>query len=82
MSRHQPAHGIVAMKALEFQATLNPDHTFTVPPAIADQVSSDSPMRIILLFPDEKAEDSDWNRLAAEQFLKGYAESDSIYDNV
>jgi hypothetical protein len=70
------------MKALEFQATLNADHTLTVPPLIADQVSSDSLMRIILLFPEEKSEDADWNRLAAEQFLKGYAESDSIYDNV
>lgn len=70
------------MKALEFQATLNADHTLTVPPLIADQVSLDAPLRIILLLPEERSEDSDWNRLTAEQFLKGYAESDSIYDNV
>ncbi len=78
----QPVHGSAAMRALEFQTILNPDHTLTVPPAIAEQVSLDSPVRIILLLPDEKSEDADWNRLATEQLLKGYAESDSIYDNV
>jgi hypothetical protein len=82
MSLDEHDHGSAAMKALEFQATLNADHTLTVPPLIADQVAPDSPLRIILLFPEEKSQDVDWNRLAAEQFLKGYAQSDSIYDNV
>ncbi len=82
MSLQVHAPGNAAMKALEFQATLNADHTLTVPPLIADQLSSDSPMRIIVLFPEGAAEDADWNHLAAEQFLKGYAQSDSIYDNV
>lgn len=32
---------------------------------------------------EENAEDdADWNELAAEQFLKGYAPSDSIYDDL
>lgn len=30
--------------------------------------------------PAEQAEETAWNHLAAEEFLKGYAESDAIYD--
>ncbi len=70
------------MKALEFQTTLNPDHTLTVPSEVAAQVSSASSLRIIVLVPEQHEDDTDWNRLAASQFLKGYAESDSIYDHL
>ncbi len=31
---------------------------------------------------DEEAEEHAWQRLVTEQFFKGYAESDSIYDQL
>ena len=36
-------------------------------------------MRGMILVPDMD-EDAEWAALTAEQFLKGYAESDAIYD--
>jgi hypothetical protein len=69
------------MKALEFQAALNPDCTLTVPADIAAQVQREQSLRVILLVPDS-TEDKDWAHLTAEQFLKGYADSDAIYDEL
>jgi hypothetical protein len=31
---------------------------------------------------EERSEEQDWQRLVTEQFFKGYAESDSIYDSL
>ncbi len=31
---------------------------------------------------EERAEEQAWQRLVTEQFFKGYAESDSIYDEL
>jgi hypothetical protein len=30
----------------------------------------------------EDAEAADWERLAAQEFLQGYAESDAVYDQL
>jgi hypothetical protein len=35
--------------------------------------------RVILLI--EESADNDWKKVTAQQFLNGYDESDSIYDN-
>lgn len=69
------------MKALEFQVRINPDHTLTLPPEVAAQIQQGQAVRVILLIP-ESEEDRDWERLTAEQFLKGYTESDALYDNL
>ena len=71
--------GIPHMKALEFQTRVNPDGTVTLPPDVASQVHDVHPVRVILLIP-ESAEDREWANLTAEQFLKGYAPGDAIYD--
>jgi hypothetical protein len=69
------------MKALEFQTQLNPDHTLTVPPGVAQQIRSEEPFRVVLLLP-EAAEDEAWAGLTAEQFLNGYSDGDAIYDQL
>ena len=68
------------MKAFEFSAKLSADG-LAVPAEVASQISPDQRIRVILLVPDEK-EDSAWANLTSEQFLKGYAASDSIYDKL
>jgi hypothetical protein len=68
------------MKALEFQTRLNPDATLTVPAELAAQIRREQPVRVILLLP-ELDEDAEWAQMAAEQFLQGYAEGDSLYDD-
>ena len=69
------------MKALEFEAQLNPDQTLSVPQAVAAQLPQGERVRVLVLV-DELSEDEAWQRLATEQFFKGYAESDSIYDEL
>ena len=69
------------MKTLEFRARLNPDHTLTVPTELVAQLRSDEPVRVILLVP-ELGEDQAWSHLTAEQFVKGYADGDAIYDEL
>lgn len=69
------------MKTLEFRASLNPDHTLTVPPEVAAQLHAEQPVQVILLL-SESDEDRAWGHLAAEQFLMGYATSDAIYDEL
>jgi hypothetical protein len=63
---------------LNFQAELGPDGTVRVPPEVASQLTS-ATFRVLLLIPDTQ-EDVDWKRLTGEQFLRGYAPGDAIYD--
>lgn len=69
------------MKALEFETTLSADANLKVPENLAGQIPREEAVRVIVLLP-EHAEDEDWQRLASEQLLSGYSESDSIYDAV
>ncbi len=69
------------MKAFEFQATLSKDKTLEVPAEMKSLLPVGSPVRVILLLPDQN-ENADWARLTAQQFQKGYAEADAIYDNL
>jgi hypothetical protein len=69
------------MRVLEFETQLNPDHTLTVPPGVAQQIEGEEPLRVVLLVPDA-AEDRSWAKLTAQQFLDGYSEGDAIYDQL
>lgn len=69
------------MKAFEFLATLDTNRTLPVPEPIATQLSTKSSVRVIVLVP-ESDEDAAWDDLTTQQFLKGYADSDAIYDDV
>ena len=65
------------MKALEFETTLSEDSNLKVPENLAGLIPKEEAVRVLL---PERAEDQDWQRLASEQLLLGYSESDSIYD--
>lgn len=69
------------MKALEFQASVNPDSTLSVPAEIAAQLPRGLRLRVLLLLPDGN-EDQEWAELTTEQFANGYSESDNIYDQL
>ena len=69
------------MKALEFEASVNPDRTLSIPPAVAAQLPPGQPVRVVLLVADSE-EERDWSELTAAQFLKGYGEGDAIYDEL
>jgi hypothetical protein len=69
------------MKAFEFQASINPDRTLTIPQTVADQLPSPGAVRVIVLI-DEDDEDRDWARLTSERFFQGYDEDDAVYDQL
>lgn len=69
------------MKALAFEAQVNPDHTLPIPSTVAAEIPAGQMVRVLVLLPDS-SEDADWERLTTEQFLKGCADSDAIYDEL
>ena len=69
------------MKTLEFDSHVTADKTLTVPSEVAVELEPEQSLRVILIVPGAE-EDRDWGQLTAEQFLKGYAESDSLYDDL
>ena len=69
------------MKHFEFETYITDDQTVKVPPEVAAQIERDRPVHVIVVVPDDR-EDQQWTELTAEQFLRGYADSDAIYDDV
>ncbi len=69
------------MKAIEFRSQLNADNSLAVPAALADDIPSQCPLRVLVLIP-ETDEDRQWESLTAFEFGQGYAESDAIYDDL
>jgi hypothetical protein len=69
------------MKALEFQAQLNSDGSLAIPASLLSTVPVGQTVRVIVLVPENEA-DQEWEQLAAEEFGKGYAESDALYDQI
>jgi hypothetical protein len=69
------------MKTLECTAEVKEDNTLSIPSEIAEQLRGTASVRVVILLPDLD-EDADWKRLGMEQFFKGYAESDAIYDEL
>lgn len=74
------------MTALEFEASLDPNGTVRVPQDLAVRLQNVPSFRVLLLVPgtEETAaeEDAAWARMTEREFFRGYAESDSIYDDV
>lgn len=70
------------MKALEFKTQLK-NNRIEIPKNLHKLVntSKNKDVRVILLMdePDQN-ENDDFKNLVREQFLKGYAKTDSIYD--
>ena len=69
------------MKALEFKARMK-NNTIRVPDNLTGELSGEKNFRVIVLLEElENKEEDEFIALAQEQFLNGYSESDSIYDN-
>jgi hypothetical protein len=69
------------MKALEFVGQLDANNAIAVPRDIAARIGQGQAIRVIMLLP-EASEGEDWSRLTTEEFFKGYADTDAIYDDV
>ncbi len=69
------------MKAIEFQAQVNPDQTLKVPASVMGTIPVGQAVRVLILVPDNDT-DKEWEYLAAEAFGQGYADGDAIYDQL
>ena len=68
------------MQAFEFHAQPAPDGSIQLPPDIAKQVDPALGVKVIVLLPED--EERAWVRFGMEQFAKGYAATDNIYDDL
>ncbi len=70
------------MKALEFKSKIK-NNKIQIPENVQSQLKKENDVRVIVLIedPDEVCDDIDFKNAAASNFLRGYSESDTIYDN-
>ncbi|MHB1559089.1 MAG: hypothetical protein ACYC61_16680 [Isosphaeraceae bacterium] len=69
------------MKAIEFESSLTPEHTLSVPASALVAIPIGQAVRVLILLP-ESDDDHEWERRTAEEFGRGYADSDAIYDQL
>jgi bifunctional DNA-binding transcriptional regulator/antitoxin component of YhaV-PrlF toxin-antitoxin module len=71
------------MKALEFKSKIK-NNRIIIPTGVRSKLMSDAnkDVRVIVLIDDpaEDVEELNLKKASASEFLKGYSESDSIYD--
>ena len=67
------------MKAYEYYAEMLPDGHLSIPESLKEKLKQDSKVRVMLFVEEE---DFDWNLLTNREYLKGYSDKDSIYDNL
>ena len=71
------------MRAIEFKSKIK-NNQISIPTKLQSELKfrQDRDVRVIVLIDDsETADDLMFQQAAQSQFLKGYADSDSIYDN-
>lgn len=68
------------MRAFEFLASPAADGSIRLPPDVANQIDLEQDVKVIVLVPDD--EEQAWTQFGMEQFAKGYAPSDDIYDDL
>jgi hypothetical protein len=67
------------MQAFEFETEIQ-NHAIRIPAELEAKLPSGGQLRVIILAGED--DDASWKRATANTFLAGYAESDSIYDNL
>jgi hypothetical protein len=70
------------LKAYEFPVKVTSEGELDIPHALTEILPRGEIVRMILLIsePTDVYEQAAWSRMAAEQFLSGYSEVDTIYD--
>ncbi len=72
------------MKAYEFAGEVMADGQLKLPESALAQLAGHHAVRVIVLMQDlpEGEEETEWQAIAAEQFLAGYSEADAIYNTL
>ncbi|MEW6666904.1 MAG: hypothetical protein AB1512_17005 [Thermodesulfobacteriota bacterium] len=67
------------MKAYEYYAEMLPDGHLPIPEDLKGKLKEDSKIRVLLFVEEEEAQ---WEVMTNREFLKGYSDKDSVYDNL
>jgi hypothetical protein len=67
------------MKAYEYYAEMLPDGHLSIPENLKEKIREDSKIRVMVFIEDEEV---DWEALTNKEFLRGYSDKDSIYDDL
>ena len=71
------------MNAYEIPITIDNEGIVRIPEDILKMLPKDKTLKAILMIPEYNEQESDeWKKLAANEFLTGYHEKDSIYDKI
>jgi hypothetical protein len=71
------------MNAYEIPISINFDGLVRIPQDIINILPREKTLKAIIMIPDYNEQESDeWKNLAANEFLMGYNEKDSIYDKI
>ena len=74
------------MKAYEFPATVTQEGKLELPKesSLTRSVPHGHDVRVIILVSESTVDEEQkaWSNLTAEQFLAGYSDADSIYDEI
>jgi hypothetical protein len=69
------------MKAIEFRSRVK-ENQILIPADVQDELDNSVTVRVIVLIEESDSEDEALIRnTVQEQFLKGYSDSDAIYDS-
>jgi hypothetical protein len=69
------------MKAIEFVTTLADERHIDIPYGFQKDIHKNQSVRVLILVEDNATDEQAWEKLTQNEFLKGYPESDSIYDS-
>ena len=71
------------MQAYEITTKILSDGKIILPDNLLKKLKTNKPVRIIILITEETSQESeDWLKMSQEQFLAGYNDADSIYDEI
>jgi len=72
------------MKAYEFPSKVTSEGRLELPDTLKKLLPVDQVVRVIILLsePTERDDEEVWARLTTEQFLTGYSDADSVYDEM
>ncbi|BDA66006.1 hypothetical protein CAL7716_001720 [Calothrix sp. PCC 7716] len=73
------------MKAYEFPAQVNAEGKIVLPDTVLQELPQNQQLKVIIMFNEpnqDEIDDEAWHRLAAEELLRGYSDSDAIYDTI
>jgi len=72
------------MRAYEYPVKVSSEGKLELPEALLKVLPPNQVVRVIILMNEDAdgSADADWSELSAKQFLAGYADSDSAYDNI